>query len=156
VANAIKIFGKMKVIIFYLVLALSLDSLKAAQFEKTDFYSRFSSFSYIELDSISNLIQDKEVKDIISRNLIFVAFNYYFQKEKNHIKGNKTFEKSVQHVYLSRRELPSWAQNYRDPLQWPEEAGEPALMVPNPGAPEDRASYLQLVKGFIDFLEGAE
>jgi hypothetical protein len=139
--------------IILIALFLSQVPSRGAEFEPTNFYSRFSSFSFLEMSAVTDLVQDEEKREKIVRNLIFVAFNYFCSTQKGLVRPNEGFEKILRHVYSERTKVASWSDSFQDPLQWPKEAEQPVLMLQKEIMLESREAYSTAVQEFAEFLK---
>lgn len=126
---------------------------RAVEVEATNFYSRFSSFSFLEMSAITDLVQDEVKREKIVKNLIFVAFNYFCSTRKGQVRPNEGFEKILRDVYSERMNADSWSVSFQDPLQWPKEAEQPVLMLQKEVMFENREVYSEAVQEFTEFLK---
>lgn len=137
--------------IFLLVVFTSIV-IAEEDYQKTDFYSRFATFSYVELDAIGSKSNDAEIKTTISRNLTFVAYNYFMQVQSKVVKPNKSFENALRSVYASHREDGERSIFYLDPLGWALEDENSTLSLPSAYMPSSHEKYLTTVRNFMKFI----
>lgn len=121
------------------------------EYQETDFYSRFAMFSYAELDAIGSKSSDADMKEMIFRNLAFVAYNYFMQVDSKVIMPNKSFENALRGVYRSHSGDEKRNLLYRDPLGWLPEK-DATLSLPSGYMPVTRAKYLVTIENFVKFL----
>lgn len=116
-----------------------------------DFYVEMAALNLFTYKTAYKLEVDQAGKLSLAKDMAFICFNYFVQREKGIIRYSAAFDKAVRVTYAGMKPMLGDQDPYFNPCGWVEGADEPKLQFPKTHR-LTHPEYLDMTRKFIAFL----